>query len=1141
MTATFSLLPTFTVTLSGSGQGTGTATITNLTTNIAVTCTSTAGVMSGTGVVGGVCSPSFPQGTNISLSVSNVNAGSAFAGWGGACTGTGGCSITNIGANQSVTATFNKTTITITGGTGTGIGTVTGTDTVTSTQALNCTGVTSGSAACTTTVTANHAIALSAQPQTGSLFSGWSGGGCTGTGSCNVTVSTSPISVTATFSPVPTFALTLTGSGGGTGTVSIKNLTTNSTVTCTSTAGVMSGTGVVGGVCSPSFPQGTNVSLTASNIPAGSAFSGWSGGACTGTAPCTVTMNAAVGVTATFLPQFTVTVTGSGAGNGSVTSTTGGISCTVAAGVTTPNPCVSSLITQNTSVGLAATPATGYVFTGWSGGGANCAGTGACSITITNANVSVGASFALPSFPLTASVTGSGSVSSTSNPSQTQQITSCTSTTGTCSATYTQNTSVTLTATAGSGFVFSGWSGGSCVGTGTCTVNMTAATTVSATFLQLFTLSNTVASTGGGTGTVTSSPTGITCSSGTCTAPFASGTGVSLAAAPATGSVLSSWGGGCSGSAACGVTMSSNQSVTATFGPAPPPQYTVTAALSGTGSVASVDGAINCGSTCTANYTSGTTVTLNASAPSGFAFAGWSSSACSGTGSCVFNISAPITVTANFVAVVPLTVSVTGSGGGTVTSNPLGITCPGLCSANFNQGSTVVLTATPDTSSGFSGWSSPCSGIGTCSITMNGAQSVSADFEPAKTIAGPTLSPSPSPFGFGSVKTNTTVTQNVQISNTGPSSGGNLNITAATVDNGLFAISSTQFPMSIAPGSSLPLAIAFTPTATGTVSGNVTFTSNATNPSTTLPVSGTGSTTTSTGGLLSVGPSTLYFGTVAVGTTVTQTATMSNPGTGSTTVSAGTVSGSGFNVVSPTFPLTLAAGASQVVTVSFSPPTADPVTGVITFTSNASGSNPVVSLVASGNGTTPVTSITATPTSFTFGNVITGTTSLALIGLYNTGNQSVTVSGATISGSGAFSADTTVLPVTLPVNSSQQVTMAFTPLSVATFGGTITFNTTSSGVSASVSVGGNGVIASAHTVSLSWSASTSTVLGYNVYRSTSQNFGFQKINGSAVSFTSFTDNSVASGQTYYYKVTAVGSGALESGFSNLVIASIPNP
>ncbi|MGD0885063.1 MAG: fibronectin type III domain-containing protein [Thermodesulfovibrionales bacterium] len=77
-----------------------------------------------------------------------------------------------------------------------------------------------------------------------------------------------------------------------------------------------------------------------------------------------------------------------------------------------------------------------------------------------------------------------------------------------------------------------------------------------------------------------------------------------------------------------------------------------------------------------------------------------------------------------------VTTSKLGSGSGTVTSSPSGITCGTTCSGSYNEGTVVTLTATPATKkSTFSGWSGGgCSGTGTCSFSLNANTTVTATF-----------------------------------------------------------------------------------------------------------------------------------------------------------------------------------------------------------------------------------------------------------------------------------------------------------------------------------------------------------------------------------------------------------------------------
>ena len=75
-----------------------------------------------------------------------------------------------------------------------------------------------------------------------------------------------------------------------------------------------------------------------------------------------------------------------------------------------------------------------------------------------------------------------------------------------------------------------------------------------------------------------------------------------------------------------------------------------------------------------------------------------------------------------------LTVASAGTGTGTVASSPAGLSCGETCSVAFNEGTEVVLTASPASDSTFTGWSGDCTGTGTCTISMTEARSVTAAF-----------------------------------------------------------------------------------------------------------------------------------------------------------------------------------------------------------------------------------------------------------------------------------------------------------------------------------------------------------------------------------------------------------------------------
>ena len=424
------------------------------------------------------------------------------------------------------------------------------------------------------------------------------------------------------------------------------SLTSGETLTVnkagTGTGGVTSAPAGIncGATCTHQFAESTPVTLTAT-ADAGSTFTGWSGEGCTGTGTCSVTMDQARTVTATFTlnPAHSLTVNKAGTGTGGVTSSPAGINC----GAT-----CSHSYAQGQMITLTATPTFGSTFAGWSGGG--CSGTGTCVITMSTSDVVVTATFTLlPTHTLTVTKTGNGSGGVTSSPAGID----CGAT---CSHAYPEGAQITLTATPASGSDFAGWSGGGCSGTGTCIVTMGASdVTVTATFtLKRYAL--TVTKNGKGTGGVTSSPAGIDCGA-TCSASYDHGTVVTLTATAAAGSTFTGWSGeGCSGTGTCAVTMTQARTVTATFTqnttPPPPPAsftLTVTTAGSGTGGVTSSPAGINCGATCSASFTSPTSVTLTATPTGGSTFTGWSGD-CTGTGACTVTMSASHSVTATFTA-----------------------------------------------------------------------------------------------------------------------------------------------------------------------------------------------------------------------------------------------------------------------------------------------------------------------------------------------------------------------------------------------------------------------------------------------------------------------------------------------------------
>lgn len=293
-----------------------------------------------------------------------------------------------------------------------------------------------------------------------------------------------------------------------------------------------------------------------------------------------------------------------------------------------------------------------------------------------------------------------------------------------CAAPFPANTMVILTAEPADGSVFASW-GGACSGTSpTCTVTVDAAKSASATFDVA---KHSVALTKSGAGTGTVSGGAIACGT-TCTTMVDHGTMITLSATPASLSVFAGWGGACSGTGACSVTVTSDTAITAAFALN---DLTLTVARGGNGSgtVTSAPAGIACPIDCDQTYTAGTNVTLTAAPSVGSTFTGWSGGGCSGTGTCMVSVNTATVVTATFtLKTYMLSVLRPGTGTGTVTSTPAGIACGPDCIENYSHGQMVTLTAAPTTGSVFAGWSGACSGLSTCSVTMTGVSNVQATF-----------------------------------------------------------------------------------------------------------------------------------------------------------------------------------------------------------------------------------------------------------------------------------------------------------------------------------------------------------------------------------------------------------------------------
>lgn len=190
----------------------------------------------------------------------------------------------------------------------------------------------------------------------------------------------------------------------------------------------------------------------------------------------------------------------------------------------------------------------------------------------------------------------------------------------------------------------------------------------------------------------------------------------------------------------------------------------------------------------------------------------------------------------------------------------------------------------------------------------------------------------------------------------------------------------------------------------------------------------------------------------------------------------------------------------------------------------------------SGNGPTSG-SLSVNSSTFNFGSVPVGSTQTKP-GTLGTTGSSVTVSSAAWNGPG-FALSGITFPVTIAAGQNAPFTVTFEPQTAGAASGTLSFISNASNAPTAVQLAGTGVQSSTqHSVSLSWIRDASTVQGYYVYRGGQTGGPYTKIS-SLLAGTTYTDGGVASGQTYYYVVTALGMNSVESGYSNQAAASIP--
>jgi hypothetical protein len=470
--------------------------------------------------------------------------------------------------------------------------------------------------------------------------------------------------------------------------------------------------------------------------------------------------------------------------------------------------------------------------------------------------------------------------------------------------------------------------------------------------------------------------------------------------------------------------------------------------------------------------------------------------------------------------------TLTNSGGSNVT-----VTQATTAGVGFSvTGLTLPLTLAAGQSASFSVAFAPqAAGSATGSVALaSTAAAVNLALSGAG-VAPTTLAATPASVNFGNVLVGVNQPQTVNLTN---GSGSSVTVTQAVASGSGFSVSGLTLPVTLAAGQSTSFSVMFAPAASGSVTGNVAISSTASNSQLNLPMSGVGVTP----GALGANPASIDFGAVQLGANLTKSETLTNSGGSTVNISQATASGAGFSITGFNAPTTLSAGQSLTFNVAFAPQASGAATGSIVISSNASRST--MSIPLSGSGASPG-QLAVSPATMTFGSVTVGA-SQSLTGTLTASGASVMVSSGS-SNSAEFVLSGLSFPLTIAAGQSASFNVAFSPQTSGTAAGTISFASNAANGPAIDSVTGSGAPAPQHSVALSWSPSTSTVVGYNVYRGTQAGGPYAVLNSAPDATTAYTDSSVQAGATYYYVVTAVDATGTESTYSNQTQALIPKP
>ena len=292
---------------------------------------------------------------------------------------------------------------------------------------------------------------------------------------------------------------------------------------------------------------------------------------------------------------------------------------------------------------------------------------------------------------------------------------------------------------------------------------------------------------------------------------------------------------------------------------------------------------------------------------------------------------------------------------------------------------------------------------------------------------------------------------------------------------------------------------------------------------------------------LALSTTSFNFSNVVIGKTATQTLHINNTGSSALTIESLSLESQQFSFTGPAVPRTILPAQSASYAISFVPTISGSLSASLQITTNASSAPVEVSLA--GVGEKAFTALQVSPPSVAFGNHTLQSTHTQTVTLRNTGDINLNISGVTVTGAG-FGFSNLSPGVSVSPNQSVSFQVWFSPAVVGSASGRVSILSASLPSPTSISLSGEGVNSTStspetpHAVSLSWDASSSSIMGYRVYRSSVSGADFTLLTAT-VPDVGYIDSTVASGHTYYYVVTAVDPVGVESPFSNQVTAVIP--